>query len=239
MLVGGCNLAFTISQIAVARHSLSYASAAAADSYPSSNRCLLDLRDVAGLISSGAARNVVVMVGAGVSVAAGIPDFRTPGTGLYDNLEDYGLPRPEAIFELNFFADNPKPFYRLCRELWPGQYSPTATHHFIRLLHEKGVLTRCYTQNIDSLESAAGLPAQKLVAAHGNFDSATVRRPNGETAPVPVEEVEVRLPPHNQGPLYQGPLYRGPLYQGPLYQGPLYRGPPCPPRRCSGVLTVV
>lgn len=38
-----------------------------------------------------------------VLVAAGIPDFRTPGTGLYDNLQKYDLPHPQAIFELEFF----------------------------------------------------------------------------------------------------------------------------------------
>jgi NAD-dependent SIR2 family protein deacetylase len=59
------------------------------------------------------------------------------------------------------------------QELFPGQFQPTPAHHFIKLLHEKGLLLRCYSQNIDSLESAAGLPADKLIAAHGNFDSAT------------------------------------------------------------------
>ncbi|CAG8816564.1 8973_t:CDS:1, partial [Racocetra fulgida] len=33
----------------------------------------------------------------------GIPDFRSPGTGLYDNLAKYNLPRPEAIFEIGYF----------------------------------------------------------------------------------------------------------------------------------------
>ena len=43
-----------------------------------------------------------------------------------------------------------------------------------RMLHDRDKLLRVYTQNIDSLESAAGLPTDKIVAAHGNFDSARV-----------------------------------------------------------------
>lgn len=46
-------------------------------------------------------------------------------------------------------------------------------HLFVRLLNDKDQLIRCYTQNIDSLESSAGLPVDKIVAAHGNFDTAT------------------------------------------------------------------
>ena len=58
------------------------------------------------------------------------------------------------------------------QELFPGNFRPTPTHYFIRLLHKKGLLRRCFSQNIDSLESLAGLPRERIVAAHGNFDSA-------------------------------------------------------------------
>jgi hypothetical protein len=71
----------------------------------------LRMESVAELLRTGAVRRVVVLTGAGVSVAAGIPDFRTPGTGLYDNLQKYNLPFPEAIFEMDFFRTNPKPFF--------------------------------------------------------------------------------------------------------------------------------
>jgi len=58
-------------------------------------------------------KNVIVMVGAGVSVAAGIPDFRSPGTGLYDNLHKFNLPYPEAVFELSYFRQRPEPFFQV------------------------------------------------------------------------------------------------------------------------------
>jgi len=131
-----------------------------------------DLDGVAEYITNQKAKRIIVMVGAGISVAAGIPDFRTPGTGLYDNLQAYGLPHPMAIFEVDFFRKRPEPFYRLAQELYPGNYQPTATHCFLKVLHDKGLLLRCFSQNIDSLETLAGLPVEKLVAAHGNFDKA-------------------------------------------------------------------
>ena len=119
------------------------------------------------------AKNIIVMVGAGISVSAGIPDFRSPDTGLYSKLESYNLPYPEAIFSLDFFKKNPEPFYTLAKEIYPGSHNPTPTHYFLKLLADKKKLLRVFTQNIDSLERISGLNPELIVAAHGTFDSAT------------------------------------------------------------------
>eukprot|EP01060_Flectonema_neradi_P018115 TRINITY_DN24930_c0_g1_i1.p1 TRINITY_DN24930_c0_g1~~TRINITY_DN24930_c0_g1_i1.p1 ORF type:complete len:330 (+),score=53.28 TRINITY_DN24930_c0_g1_i1:48-1037(+) len=114
-------------------------------------------------------KNVTVMVGAGISVSAGIPDFRTPGTGLYSQLQKYDLPKPEAIFDLMYFTRKPHPFYRFAKELWPGKHEPTKTHMFLKALSDTGKLKRIYSQNIDNLEREAGLPEKELIEAHGNM----------------------------------------------------------------------
>ena len=58
----------------------------------------------AGLIENASPNSVIVLVGAGASVSAGIPDFRSPGTGLYDNLQKYNLPYAEAVFDVRSHA---------------------------------------------------------------------------------------------------------------------------------------
>lgn len=123
-------------------------------------------------IQSGQCKNIITMAGAGISTSAGIPDFRSPGSGLYSNLGKYNLPSPEAIFDIEYFKTNPKPFFVLAKELYPGSFDPTPCHWFIRLLHDKGLLLRHYTQNVDTLEHVAGLPVEKLIEAHGTFRTA-------------------------------------------------------------------
>ena len=114
------------------------------------------IKSIAELLSSNKYKNIIILTGAGVSCNAGIPDFRTPGTGLYDNLSKYNLPFPEAVFDLGFYKNNPDPFVQLASELWPGlKHSPTITHSFIALLEKKGLLLRNYTQNIDMLDVLA------------------------------------------------------------------------------------
>ena len=124
---------------------------------------------VAEYIKSGKAQKIVIMTGAGISTSAGIPDFRSPKTGLYANLARLNLPYPEAVFDIGFFRENPEPFYTLAHELYPGKYRPTITHSFIRLLHNKGLLLKHFTQNIDCLDREAGVPGDKIVEAHGSF----------------------------------------------------------------------
>ncbi|KAJ6584033.1 class I sirtuins SIR2 family protein [Mycena vulgaris] len=135
---------------------------------------ILKSQDLAGLaeyISSDKCKNIVLMLGAGVSTSAGIPDFRSPETGLYANLARLNLPYPEAVFEINFFRKNPVPFYTLAHELYPGKFRPTITHSFIRLLAAHSLLHTCFTQNIDTLERIAKVPDDKIIEAHGSFAS--------------------------------------------------------------------
>lgn len=75
------------------------------------------------------------------------------------------------MFEISYFRDNPLPFYTLAHELHPGKYRPTISHSFLKLLADKGLLLKVFTQNIDCLETKAGVPREKIIEAHGSFAS--------------------------------------------------------------------
>lgn len=140
------------------------------------------LEGIAELINENkvAKSSVIVLVGAGMSTAAGIPDFRSPESGIYANLQKYNLPHPEDVFKIDYFKNNPAPFYDLSKSLLPKKLLPTMSHYFVRLLHEKGYLLRCFSQNVDCLESLSGIPKDKLCLAHGSFETGHCLRCNAE-----------------------------------------------------------
>ncbi|KAF2834870.1 putative SIR2 family histone deacetylase [Patellaria atrata CBS 101060] len=131
------------------------------------------LEGIARYIKDGKAKKIVIMTGAGISTSAGIPDFRSPETGLYANLARFDLPHAESVFEISYFRNNPNPFYMLAQELDPSKFRPTITHSFIKLVHDKGLLLKLFTQNIDCLESRAGVPSDSIIEAHGSFATAS------------------------------------------------------------------
>lgn len=131
----------------------------------------LDLHAIADRIKNGQITRIVVLTGAGISTSAGIPDFRSPNTGLYDRLAPLKLPYPEAIFHISYFSHSPEPFYAIARARHPGNLKPTISHAFLALLARKNLLHFLFTQNIDGLEQDAGVPADKVLWAHGNWES--------------------------------------------------------------------
>ncbi|QEU59279.1 Hst2 [Kluyveromyces lactis] len=114
---------------------------------------------------------VIFMVGAGISTSSGIPDFRSPETGLYHNLSKLNLPYAEAVFDIEYFEQNPKPFYTLAKELYPGNFKPSPFHYLMKLFESKNRLKRIYTQNIDTLEREANISDEFIIEAHGSFAS--------------------------------------------------------------------
>lgn len=124
---------------------------------------------IANLLQTNPPPRIVALVGAGISTAANIPDFRTPQTGLYAKLATLKLPYPEAIFDVNFFRHTPEPFYAIARARKPRNLSPTLTHAFLALLAKKNLLHFVFTQNVDGLEQDAGVRDSQVLAVHGNW----------------------------------------------------------------------
>jgi NAD-dependent histone deacetylase SIR2 len=130
-----------------------------------------NIQTIANLIKTGKATRISILVGAGISTSAGIPDFRTPNSGLYSKLKALNLPYPEAIFSLHYFRHTPEPFYAIARARHPRNLKPTLSHAFLSLLDRKGLLHILFTQNIDGLEREVGVEEEKVVAAHGSWRS--------------------------------------------------------------------
>ncbi|CAG8462201.1 10849_t:CDS:2 [Ambispora gerdemannii] len=105
-----------------------------------------------------------------VSVSCGIPDFRSEN-GIYSRLSEFNLDDPQDMFDINYFKDCPEVFYSFAKEIFPSNFKPSSSHCFVKLLEDKGKLLRNYTQNIDTLEQAAGI--KKVLECHGSFATAS------------------------------------------------------------------
>ncbi|KRY23264.1 NAD-dependent protein deacetylase sirtuin-3, mitochondrial [Trichinella patagoniensis] len=124
------------------------------------------LQAVARLINESLVKRIVVLVGAGISVPSGIPDFRSPESGFYRQIQkEEKISDPASVFDLKLFKRDPTLFYKVAWRLFPGNHKPNEVHYFIRLLQEKDLLLRVYTQNIDD----AGINHNMIVEAHGSF----------------------------------------------------------------------
>ncbi|KAF7710989.1 NAD-dependent protein deacetylase sirtuin-1 [Silurus meridionalis] len=117
-------------------------------------------------------KKILVLTGAGVSVSCGIPDFRSRD-GIYARLAvDFpDLPDPQAMFDIEYFQRDPRPFFKFAKEIYPGQFAPSLCHRFIAMLDKKEKILRNYTQNIDTLEQVAGI--QRVIQCHGSFATAS------------------------------------------------------------------
>lgn len=114
------------------------------------------------------ARHVVVLTGAGMSTASGIPDFRSPG-GRWARYQ----PVP---FE-DFLADEGRraEYWRYKGETWRviQAAEPNPAHVALARLAAAGRVALLVTQNVDGLHERSGFPADRLVNIHGT-DSAVV-----------------------------------------------------------------
>jgi len=108
-----------------------------------------------------AAGEVVVLTGAGISVASGIPAFRG-NQGLWDRFD------PQEYAEINSFRRNPEKVWKMLREMLDvvEKAEPTRAHKSLAELAEKGFLKRIITQNVDGLHQAAGGKC-KVIEFHG------------------------------------------------------------------------
>ena len=117
-------------------------------------------------------RKIMFITGAGISTAAGIPDFRSKDGCFAQVQKKYHLSYPEQLFQISSFKENPKPFYDFCKSFNIDNCKPTRTHLFMGFLCQKNLVQKIYTQNVDGLELKAGVPKDKIVFAHGKITEA-------------------------------------------------------------------
>jgi NAD-dependent deacetylase len=112
-------------------------------------------------------RSTVVLTGAGVSVPSGIPDFRTPGTGLWENVD------PMEVAHVSVFERDPVRFWTYYRPRFQslGGKRPNRAHEVLAELERRGLIAGVVTQNIDRLHRAAG--SREVVEVHGSIETSS------------------------------------------------------------------
>lgn len=114
-----------------------------------------------------AAEHIVALTGAGISTPSGIPDFRSPQSGMWERVD------PMEVATIFAFQRDPRPFYRwlhpLAKTLLTAR--PNAAHIALAQMEQTGRLTGVITQNIDLLHSQAG--SQTVYEVHGHMRELT------------------------------------------------------------------
>jgi NAD-dependent deacetylase len=116
------------------------------------------------------AGTVVALTGAGISVPSGIPDFRTPRTGLWENVD------PMEVAHIDVFHRDPERFWQFYGERFQAleDKRPNGAHRALVALERAGLLHGVITQNIDRLHAAAG--SRELVEVHGTISHSSCLR---------------------------------------------------------------
>ena len=113
------------------------------------------------------ARSVVALTGAGISVPSGIPDFRTPGKGLWEKVD------PMEVAHIDAFHRDTKRFWSFYRPRFADldDKLPNPAHLALAELEHRGLLDAVVTQNIDRLHSKAG--SDRVIEVHGSIASSS------------------------------------------------------------------
>ncbi len=141
-----------------------------------------DATRLAELIRS--AGTVVALTGAGISVPSGIPDFRSPGTGLWENVN------PMEVAHIDVFRRDPQRFWHFYGDRFTAlrDKRPNGAHAALAELERRGMLQAVVTQNIDGLHAAAG--TRELIEVHGSIAHSSCLECLRQ---YPLEEVRARL----------------------------------------------
>ena len=109
----------------------------------------------------------VALTGAGISVPSGIPDFRTPGKGIWESVD------PMEVAHIDAFRGDPARFWSFYRPRLHslGDVKPNGAHAALAELESRGLLEAVITQNIDMLHVKAG--SQRVIEVHGSIRTGT------------------------------------------------------------------